>query len=97
MDELVPLAGILMITVLISIPLVALTIRFAIKPAMESFAQANGNVQGWRPAPEIEARMDHIEGEVAQIQATLEYMADTQAFDRHLSDVTAVTLPPPSR
>ena len=44
-------------------------------------------------------QIDHqtMEAEMAQIRASLEYMADTQAFDRHLSDVTAVTLPPPSR
>ncbi len=97
MDDIIPIAGILMSTILGSIPLIGLTIRFAIRPAVESFVQATGEAQGRRMAPEAEARLDHMEAEMAQIRARLEYMADTQAFDRHLSDTTAVTLPPPSR
>ena len=71
MEDFIPIAGILMVTILGGIPLIGLTIRFAIKPAVESIAQALGESQSNRLAPEIKSRLDHIEGQMVQMQATL--------------------------
>src|SRR5688572_22212570 len=83
--EHVLLAAVLAVTFLGSIPLIGLTIRYAIKPAVESIAGAIAASRSSRPAAGLQNRIDHLENQLSEIQASLSHLAETRAFDRELS------------
>jgi len=91
--EYVVLAAILVGAFLASIPLIGLTLRFAITPAVDSIVRALAASRGQLGSPEIHGRLEQLESQLAEIQQTLSHLAEVKAFDRELSASTA----PPRR
>lgn len=88
MDEFIPIAGIAMVTILGSIPLIGLTIRYAIKPAVESIVLAMREARAGSLGPGVDERLESLEAQVDSIRASVTHLVETQDFDRDLSSGT---------
>jgi len=89
MDGFVELVAVVMGTSIVLIPVVGLTLRFAIKPAVESIVLAlrdTGEQKTLGPAPD--QRLSLLEDQMSEMNHTLRRLADAQDFDRQLTATT---------
>jgi hypothetical protein len=69
----------------VSIPLIGWTIRFAIKPAVDSIAAAISASRAAGPSHDLRDRLDQLEVQLTEVQQSLSHLSETRAFDRELS------------
>ena len=86
-DFLVPIVAILMVGSMILVPIVGLTLRFAIKPSVEAIARAIGQSQGRIPVEtgDARSRVRELEEELEAVRARLERVEAVQSFERQLT------------
>ena len=81
-NYLVPIFGILLVMIPVAGLTLTLTLRFAVKPFVETLAQAlreSGSLGGGsRSNPQIEALSEHVESLTAEVQR----LGEAQRFDR---------------
>ena len=88
MDEDIILGGmaILFAGMVVLVPVLGLTLRFAIKPFFDTWAEIQ-RTQLRRDQGSLEARqIELLEAELQQVQQTLRAVVETQEFQRQLSD-----------
>ena len=88
MDEDIILGGIsiLFTGMVVLVPVLGLTLRFAIKPFFDTWAE----IQRGRPSSEQETLLARqvglLEGELQEVQRTLQTLVDAQDFQRQLAN-----------
>jgi hypothetical protein len=83
-----PLIGILIVAIVVSIPLIGFTLRYAAKPLVEAFsqfklAQSQGQVTD-QAVLLHDRRLSLLEAEVQQIQASLRQLVEAEEFRKQL-------------
>ena len=89
MDGFVELVAVVMGTSIVLIPVIGLTLRFAIKPAVESIVLAlrdTGEHKALGPGPD--QRLSLLEDQMSEMSHTLRRLADAHDFDRQLTATT---------
>ncbi len=84
MDE--DILAILVIGILLFIPIAGVTIRFALKPVVESIARLMEVKAGSEASELLERRMALLEQELNATRDDLRALAAKQDFDRRLSE-----------
>jgi len=84
MDE--DILAILVIGILLFIPIAGVTIRFALKPVVESIARLMEVKAGSEASELLERRMALLEQELNATRDDLRTLAAKQDFDRRLSE-----------
>ena len=87
--------GVFMGTLIFIIPIAGLTLRFAIKPAVESIASAM--VAAKTLGPDNQNRLDSIEEQLSDIQDSLRRLTAADEFDRQLTAGSQETGPQETR
>lgn len=80
MEDLLTLIG---ATVLVFIPALAITARFALRPMVEAIIRLREGLVG-NPTASLEARLGRLEAELADLRSTIELLVESQQFDREL-------------
>jgi hypothetical protein len=80
----VALAGVVMGTLIVLIPVAGITARFALKPIVESLALARQTPQADERLAALESRMALLENVVDGTEAELRRLSDESAFRKEL-------------
>jgi len=84
--ELIPLAGIAMTTLLVGIPILGLTIRFALKPIAESVSLLrNGAGAGVVDDTRVAERLEALEEQMSRLDSGLERLTEAVEFQAKLA------------
>jgi hypothetical protein len=83
MDALVPLAAVIMGTLIILIPVAGLTARFAIKPIVEAVARLRESGNS-RELSILEQRVALLEQQLQNVESSVDRIAAGREFDRQL-------------
>ena len=75
------------ITVLV--PVVALTIRFALRPVIDSWVRLKQSPDSEQERALVGRRLDLLEAELQHVQHALKEVTEAQDFQRQLSDRTS--------
>ncbi len=81
--QLTGLVGVIMGTTMLIIPIAGLTLRFAIKPSVESVVKAMGQARG-RSDSKTDQRVMLLEERMDEFQETLSRLVDALEFDQQL-------------
>lgn len=81
----VGLAGVIMGTLIILVPVAGITARFALKPIVESLALARQTPQTEERLASLESRMSLIENQMDGTEAELRRLSDESEFRKELS------------
>ncbi len=93
LGNLVPIFGILLVMIPVAGLTLTLTLRFAVKPFVETLAQAlreSGSLGGGSN-PQIEALSEHVESLAAEVKR----LGEAQRFDRELLTERTVSIEQP--
>ncbi len=83
---LIPLTAVVLGSLMLLIPIVGLTARFAIKPVMEALGRAReGAGSNARELAVLEQRVALLEQHYQNIEGTLERLQDVKEFERRLA------------
>jgi hypothetical protein len=91
--DLVPILAISGALLVVLIPIAGLTARFALKPLIESIADAMRVRQGGEAQQGVERRLARLEEELTSMHGELRKLADGAAFDRQLAQPTSAETP----
>jgi hypothetical protein len=80
----IPILAILFAGLIILVPVLGLTIRFALKPAIEAFQQLRSSQGDARELAVLEQRTSLLEQQLNQIESALQRLEAAQEFDRRL-------------
>jgi hypothetical protein len=86
LDQLVPLVAIVFGCAIVLIPIIGFTLRFALKPTMETWLQLKG--QGPASSPQVEVlerRLASVEQQLEQMHNSFERITAERDFDRKLT------------
>jgi hypothetical protein len=80
----IPILAILFGGLIILVPVLGLTIRFALKPAIEAFQQLRSSQGDARELAVLEQRTSLLEQQLHQVESALQRLESAQDFDRRL-------------
>jgi hypothetical protein len=83
-DSLVPLAAVIMGTLIVLIPIAGLTARFAIKPIVEAMARLRESPGASREISILEQRVALLEQQVQNVESSVDRIGAAREFDRQL-------------
>lgn len=72
--------------IIILVPVLALTIRFALRPVIDSWTRLKQSPQSEQERSLLARRLDLLEAELQQVQHSVKEIAEAQDFQRQLSD-----------
>lgn len=81
----VALAGVIMGTLIVLIPIAGLTARFAFKPIVESLAKVRQTPQTDERLASLESRMTLLENQLGGMEAGLRRLTDEAEFRKELA------------
>ena len=86
MEVLIPIFGILLVLVPVTGITAILTMRFALKPFVETLARAlrESGYAGYTSGPELQAQVDDLSEQLAAMAAEVHRLREAQDFDRQL-------------
>lgn len=85
MGELIPLAGIGMVTLLVGIPILGLTIRFALKPIAESVSLLRNGAGAAADDTRMAERLEALEEQMSRLDSGLERLIEAVEFQAKLA------------
>src|SRR3712207_4594523 len=91
--ELTGVVGVLVGGAIILTPLLALSVRFALKPLIESWARIR-QAQGPEAAQLQDRRISLLEAEIQHLQEQVRHLSEAEDFRRQLSAPGADAAPP---
>jgi hypothetical protein len=94
--DIVALVSVILGISIVLVPVIGLTARFALKPAVEALAKVFESRSVDETVRILERRVELQEQQIEALQSSLKQIADTQDFDRQLSAQRAIE-PPASR
>jgi hypothetical protein len=80
----IPILAILFGGLIVLVPVLGLTIRFALKPAIEAFQQLRSAQGDGRELAVLEQRTSLLEQQLNQVESALHRLESAQEFDRRL-------------
>jgi hypothetical protein len=83
--DLTALVAVILGTSIVLIPVIGLTARFALKPAVEALAKVFEHKQLDETVRILERRVEMQEHQIESLQSSLQQLADTRDFDRQLA------------
>ncbi|MFQ5747332.1 MAG: hypothetical protein ACE5HF_08965 [Gemmatimonadota bacterium] len=85
MQDIIPLAGIGMVTLLVGIPILGLTIRFALRPIAESVSLLRSGQGAATTNENVEKRLAALEDQMAEVGSGLQRLAEAVEFQARLA------------
>ena len=83
--DLTSLVAVILGISIVLIPVIGLTARFALKPAVEALAKLFENKQLDESVRILERRVELQEHQIEALQSSVEQLTDTRDFDRQLA------------
>jgi hypothetical protein len=84
LGSLVPIVAILFAGLIVLIPIAGLTLRFALKPAIESYVRLRSSPDQDRLVSVLEQRLTLVEQQLHQVESTLRGIEEKRDFDQRL-------------